>query len=90
MKIRMIDDVVWRELADEVVLLNLTTGLYFGLDGTGGKIWKVLADQGTTEAAIEAIVAEYDATREQVEADVIRLVDELRDKGLIEIDPDGD
>jgi hypothetical protein len=86
MKVRMLDDVVWRELADEVVLLNLTSGLYFGLEGTGGKIWRALADKGTTEAAIDVIAAEYDASREKIEADVTRLVDELRAKGLIGIE----
>src|SRR2546430_2126111 len=37
--IRIRKDVVFRELEGEMVLLNLATGVYFGLDPVGTRIW---------------------------------------------------
>jgi hypothetical protein len=87
MKVKMIDDVVWRDLADEVVILNLASGLYFGLEGTGGRIWHALAELGSTEQAIDLITAEYDADHAQVEQDIERLVAELNDKDCSKLFP---
>ncbi|PYO19380.1 MAG: hypothetical protein DMD85_18645 [Candidatus Rokuibacteriota bacterium] len=44
--IRIRKDVVFRELEGEMVLLNLATGVYFGLDPVGTRIWtlKTLRD----------------------------------------------
>ena len=78
------EDVVSREIAGEVVLMDLESGLYFGLDEVGARIWQLLDKEAQDIAAIcDAIVAEYDASRDVVEADTMALMSDLLERGLI-------
>jgi hypothetical protein len=76
-------DVVFRDLDGEAVCLNLATGKYFGLNSLGTHIWKLLEEHGQLEPVLAMLQEEYDAPRENLERDLLRLVDELVDKGLI-------
>ena len=41
-RIRPSDEVLFQELQDESVLLDLKSGVYFGLDIVGTRIWQLL------------------------------------------------
>ena len=86
--IRISDDVVFRDLAGEAVILNLATGTYFGLDGVGSRIWHLLAEHGSTERIIEALLAEYQVEEPQLRRDLDDLTVQLMDKGLVRADAD--
>jgi hypothetical protein len=75
--------VVFRELDGEAVLLNLDSGVYFGLDAVGTRVWTLLLEHGATEPVCAQMEREYDVARDELERDVRRLVHELRQKGLI-------
>jgi len=49
MKVTIPDDVVFRDLAGEAVILNLASGIYFGLNEVGTRMWNLLAEHGSTE-----------------------------------------
>jgi hypothetical protein len=77
--------VVSREVSGEMVLLDLETGSYFGLDAVGARIWE-LAGQGMTLAAIcDEILKDYDVTRERVEQDVLELFGDLVKEKLVAV-----
>jgi len=82
----MLDDIVFRDLAGEAVILNFTTGTYFGLNEVGTHIWHLLAEHGSTEKVIESILAEYEVDDARFRHDLDDLLHVLADKGLIEID----
>ena len=64
------DDVVFAELNDEAILLNVTTGIYYGLNALGTEIWGLLAE-GVGEDEINLrLFEEYDVTPAQLAADV--------------------
>ena len=78
-------DVVAREVGGEMVLLDLTSGLYFGLDPVGTRIWELVTEETRSLAEIcDTIEAEFDAPRDVIEADMLALAAELRDRELIE------
>lgn len=77
------ESVVAAELDNEMVLLNVETGLYFGLDELGTRIWSLLSAEMNEEAIVDHILAEYDVDRLQVEVDVREFVDHLEAKGLV-------
>ncbi len=85
-KIRPARDVVFRELGGEMVLLNLKSGVYFGLNETGTQMWTLLAELKDPERVVEALEQEYAASRAQLEGDLRELLGTLRAKGLIELD----
>lgn len=82
------DDVVAREVAGEMVLLDLASGIYFGLDPVGSRVWARISDSpaGLSDL-VDVVEAEFDAPRDVIEQDLVRLIDELAEKGLIEVDP---
>ena len=91
MKVTLADTVkipqrtAFRRVRDEMALLNLDTGVYFGLDEVGARIWELLAEHGRLELVAQRMEAEYDAPADQLRTDLLHLVEELRAKGLAEI-----
>ena len=76
------DDAVFREMDGESVLLNLETGMYFGLDDVGTRVWRLAADNGSLRAVRERLVEEYDADPATIERDLLGLAEALVSKGL--------
>ena len=86
MRLRIADDVVCRDLAGESVLLNLSTGTYFGLDAVGTRLWHLIAEHGSTALALETLLTEYDVDMPRLQKDVDALIDQLLVKGLLTTD----
>lgn len=76
------DDAVFREMDGESVLLNLETGMYFGLDEVGTRVWRLAADNGSLRAIRARLVEEYDADPAAIERDLLALAEALVSKGL--------
>jgi len=77
--------VMARDLGGETVILNLESGIYFGLDHSGARIWQLLSEGKTFAEVCDAMLAEYDVSREDIERDVLYLVNELRSQSLVDI-----
>jgi hypothetical protein len=83
MKLTIPQQVISRQTGDEMVLLDLESGLYFGVDGVGQRIWETFAEGRNLEEAIAVVVAEYEVEEAQAQADVIAFVRNLVDRGLL-------
>ena len=78
------DEVVAREVNGEMVLLDLNSGQYFGLDPIGGRIWELLSEDPRTLAELcDTIETEFDAPRARIEADLMTLAKQLQEQELI-------
>ena len=77
--------VVFRELSGEAVLLNLESGVYYGLDPVGTRVWSLLNQNHALSMVCSIMVEEFDVEPDVLERDVITLVGDLRDKGLITV-----
>ena len=78
-------DVVFRQLDDEAVLLNLKTGIYFGLNDVGARVWELIGERRTLSSVLEALVDEYAAAPDVLERDLLELGRQLCAKGLVEV-----
>ena len=76
------EDAVFRELDGQSVLLNLATGMYFGLDAVGTHVWQLAAENGSLSAVRQRLVDEYDADPARIETDLLALAETLVAKGL--------
>jgi len=86
-KVLASDDVVTREVGGELVLLDLASGTYFGLNEVGGRIWQLLSDGAVTLGEVaDHIAAEYDVGADQVQADIVALASELSERKLLTIE----
>jgi len=85
MNIKISDNVVWRDLDGEIVILNLTSGVYFSVDGVGTRIWILMSEQVATEEIVRQLIAEFDVEEAQLRSDMESLVKDLAGQGLIEV-----
>lgn len=76
------DDAVFRELEGESVVLNLETGMYYGLDEVGTCAWRAIEPKGALRQAFERVVQDFETERAAAEADLLELAASLVDKGL--------
>jgi hypothetical protein len=86
-KVRVSKSTVYTELDDEMVLLNLATEMYFGLDAIGTQIWKLIEQGASPGAMFEQLLANYDVDPAELRADLSAFLDLLAEKGLtLEVD----
>ena len=79
------DDVVFRELGGEAVILNLASGVYFGLDPVGTRMWSLFVASNPIGRVVDVLAAEYEVERAVLEQDVLELAAALLDKGLVQV-----
>ena len=53
--IEISSDVMFREVNDGAVLLDLKNGIYYGLDPIGTRVWNLLAENNTVEAICDQL-----------------------------------
>lgn len=79
------EDVVFRVLDDEAVVLNLKSGVYFGLDPVGTRVWQLVAEHRSLERVLGVLVEEYDVDRATLERDLLELGRRMQAKGLVTV-----
>jgi len=78
-------DQVSCDLDGEAAILNLKTGIYFGLNEVGAAIWRLVAEPRPISGIVDAIVTQYEVERERCERDVVALIGEMMSRGLVRI-----
>ena len=76
-----------QEVGGESVLLDLKTERYLGLNEVGTRMWQVLLESDSIQAAYETLLTEYDVTPQQLEEDLRELLGRLLDNALITTEP---
>lgn len=72
------------ELGPEAAILNTKNSVYYGLNPVGASIWRLLQKPRSIGEIRDAIAGEYEVSVERVECDLLRLVKELMNEGLVE------
>ena len=73
------------ELQDETVILHVSKGMYYGLNPTGGALWKYLEEPRTVGELEAFILQQYDVSPEQCVHDVSEVLHQLGSEGLVEV-----
>lgn len=69
-------------LAEEEIILDLKSGVYFGLDIVGARIWRLIQEPRTVGDLCQVIVEEYDVDPDCCERDVVAFLQDLLAQGL--------
>jgi hypothetical protein len=77
-------EVLVRELDREAVLLDVASGVYFGLNETGFRVLELLDGDRTVEQVEEALADEFAVDRETLRCDVRAILEALVSEGLVE------
>lgn len=83
--VRFREEVLFRELDGEAVLLELDSGRYFGLDEVGTRIWSLLSEDGRARPVLGHLVKEFEAASDRLESDLLAFLEELADERLIDV-----
>lgn len=83
--VRTSSDAISSRLVEEVVILNLRSGVYHGLESVGSRVWELIARPAAVGSVRDALVEEYDVEPDRCERDLLALFKELKAHGLLEV-----
>lgn len=76
------DDILYRQVESEAVLLHIPSGMYYSLNHMGVKFWEALRIY-PPELVINQIVTEYQVEYSQIHHDLLTFLEDLADYGVI-------
>jgi hypothetical protein len=87
-RVRVPSGVVYRDFANETVVLNLDTGLYHGLNPTAGKMLAAIERLGSISEAADSLAEEYGRSQTEVRRDLVRFCEALVERSLLIVERD--
>lgn len=79
------ENILFRELEGESVILNIDSECYLGLDDVGTRMWAVLTTSDSIQTAFETLQHEYDVKAEVLRTDLSELLEKLIENGLVRV-----
>ena len=74
------------ELPGEVIFLDEKSASYWGLSEVGLRVWTLVQQPRTILQIVDTLETEYDIGRRQCERDVLELISDMAEKGLVVVD----
>jgi hypothetical protein len=78
-------DQVSADLDGEAAILNLSNGVYYGLNPVGARVWELVQEPVAVGALCDRLMEEFDVERRRCEEEVLALLAELAGARLIEV-----
>lgn len=85
-----VKDQIYRDLEGEAVILNLKSGMYYGLNEVGVRVWQLLREPTSVKEIRDTLLGEYEVESDQCEHELLALLQDLTDNGLIEVEGETD
>ena len=85
-KVTFADTVFAQEVDGEMVLLDMESENYFGLDEVGTSIWQAMQEKETLKEVLEVLLEEYEVVSDVLEEDLSTFVDKLVESGLVKVE----
>ena len=79
------DDMHWREIDDEIVVLEARGSTYLAANSSGRVLWRMLARGATRDQLAAALVDTYGIDKVAATADADRFVEQVRAAGLFAV-----
>jgi Coenzyme PQQ synthesis protein D (PqqD) len=73
------------DLGGETVILDLKSGMYYGLNQVGASIWNMVQAPKTVKEIRDRLLAEYNVDEQQCDRDLFKILEDLAAKRLIEV-----
>ena len=78
-----VEDVVYRELNGEIVLVHLGNDHIYALNETGARFWQLLADGRDRAAICAQMLEEFAVDPAELDREIDALLAELQSAGLV-------
>ena len=73
-------------MGDQIIVADMRSGRYLGLDGVGARVWDLIAKRATRHDMVDVVHAEYEVSGDLLAQDVELLLRDLLKRRLIEYD----
>jgi len=83
------DQIASKVIDGEAILINLTTGVYYSMAGSGAEIWSLIEQGCSREEIVEEMTARYDVDRSRCREDIVTLWRTMISEDLIQPDGEG-
>ena len=78
-------DQVSCDIGNQMAILNLKSGIYYGLDSVGSRVWELVQTPRRMEELEAKLLAEFDVQPGKLQPELRGLCQSMSDAGLIEI-----
>jgi hypothetical protein len=78
-------DIVFNEMDGETIMMSIENGEYYGINSIGSRIWKLLETPKAASEICDALLPDFDVTREQCAKDVLLFLNRMAEKGVVKI-----
>ena len=89
-RVRAPAEVMATEIDGEAVLMHVSSGVYYGLNEVGALIWRRMAGDVSVADLCEAVLEEYEVPRDVCRRDVVTLLEQMAEAGLVDVAPTKD
>ena len=79
------NSVLFQEIGGEVVLLDIESGEYYGLNEVGSRIWTLIQDGRTASGILSTMLKEYDVSENLLASDIKQFLLDLQAKRIIHL-----
>ena len=79
------DEIIFSDMDDEMVMMSIDKGEYYGVNPVGRRIWELLASPGPVAGICDTLCREYNVTEEQCNREVLDFLNHLLEKEVIKI-----
>lgn len=83
--VEIADSVIYQTVGDEIVLLNLTSQEYFGLDRVGSDVWNLLIEHRDVAAVAKHLATIYRVDEQTAHEDIQPLIADMVAANLLRI-----
>ena len=84
-KVTFADTVFAQEVDGEMVLLDMNSENYFGLDAVGTDIWQAMQENESLADVLAVLLDQYEVEEEVLKKDLLTFVEKLQESGLLEV-----
>ncbi len=84
-RIILSENIFAQEVDGEMMLMDMQSEEYFGLDTVGASFWQAIKEEKTLKKALEYLLDLYDTEESVLKKDLIEFAEKLKTNGLASI-----
>lgn len=77
------EDLISSQIDNEIVMLSIENGKYYGLNSVGSHIWTLLEIPRSVEELCQTLMQNFEVSQEQCEQDVLTFLNTLATDNLV-------
>jgi len=85
-KVTFSETVFAQEVDGEMVLLDMESENYFGLDEVGTSIWQAMQENESLKEVLDVLLEQYEVEEEMLKNDLFAFLGKLEESGLVKVE----